>query len=381
MQSLKKTWVLTAVALALSLSACREQKSQQDEEAAVTNLTLVQQDLMTVKHAELSQGPMISGSLQPVVKAELNAEVSGIVTKVLKDNGDTVRAGDVLVELDKTTYRDKMLSAQEAERSAIVTADQAVKQLKRMQSLYKQNLVTAEVLESAEIKANQAQSELASARARLVEAKQQLQRTEVKAPFTGVVAARKASSGDTAQIGKALMVVIDPASMRFEGYIAADQVGQIKTGQSVSFKVNGYPGQQFDGVIERINPQANEVTRQVQVFVKLEKQANFVAGLYAEGYISVSQQQSVMLPESAIVREGDNTFTWKLENGVLHKIRISLGMQDPRFGTYEVKSGLNVGEQVLQHPRGALREGIAVTIQGSGAGQAVAENQSNATGN
>lgn len=381
MQSLKKTWVLTAVALALSLSACREQKSQQDEEAAVTNLTLVQQDLMTVKHAELSQGPMISGSLQPVVKAELNAEVSGIVTKVLKDNGDTVRAGDVLVELDKTTYRDKMLSAQEAERSAIVTADQAVKQLKRMQSLYKQNLVTAEVLESAEIKANQAQSELASARARLVEAKQQLQRTEVKAPFSGVVAARKASSGDTAQIGKALMVVIDPASMRFEGYIAADQVGQIKTGQSVSFKVNGYPGQQFDGVIERINPQANEVTRQVQVFVKLEKQANFVAGLYAEGYISVSQQQSVMLPESAIVREGDNTFTWKLEDGVLHKIRISLGMQDPRFGTYEVKSGLNVGEQVLQHPRGALREGIAVTIQGSGAGQAVAENQSNATGN
>lgn len=381
MQSLKKTWVLTAVALALSLSACREQKSQQDEEAAVTNLTLVQQDLMTVKHAELSQGPMISGSLQPVVKAELNAEVSGIVTKVLKDNGDTVRAGDVLVELDKTTYRDKMLSAQEAERSAIVTADQAVKQLKRMQSLYKQNLVTAEVLESAEIKANQAQSELASARARLVEAKQQLQRTEVKAPFTGVVAARKASSGDTAQIGKALMVVIDPASMRFEGFIAADQVGQIKTGQSVSFKVNGYPGQQFDGVIERINPQANEVTRQVQVFVKLEKQANFVAGLYAEGYISVSQQQSVMLPESAIVREGDNTFTWKLEDGVLHKIRISLGMQDPRFGTYEVKSGLNVGEQVLQHPRGALREGIAVTIQGSGAGQAVAENQSNATGN
>lgn len=381
MQSLKKTWVFTAVALALSLSACREQKSQQDEEAAVTNLTLVQEDLMTVKHAELSQGPMISGSLQPVVKAELNAEVSGIVTKVLKDNGDIVKAGDVLVELDKTTYRDKVLSAQEAERSAIVTSDQAAKQLKRMQSLYKQNLVTAEVLESAEIKANQAQSDLASARARLVEAKQQLQRTEVKAPFSGVVAARKASSGDTAQIGKALMVVIDPASMRFEGYIAADQVGQIKTGQPVSFKVNGYPGQQFAGVIERINPQANDITRQVQVFVKIDKQANFVAGLYAEGYISVAQEQAVMLPESAIVREGDNTFTWKLENGVLHKTRISLGMQDPRFGTYQVKSGINVGEQVLHHPKGAIREGIAVTLQGTGAGQAVVEGQPNGTGN
>lgn len=381
MQSLNKRWTLTAIALLVLIAGCGEQKSQEEEEQAVTSLTLVQHDLLTVQQAELSQGPMISGSLQPVTKAELNAEVSGIVTRVLKDNGDLVNKGDVLVELDKTTYRDKMLSAQEAERSALVTADQAAKQLKRMQSLYKQNLVTAEVLESAEIKANQAQSELASARARLVEAKQQLTRTEVKAPFNGVVAARKASAGDTAQIGKALMVVIDPASMRFEGFIAADQVGQVQTGQTVSFKVNGYPNQYFDGVIERINPQANELTRQVQIFVRIEKQANFVAGLYAEGYIAIAQNQAVMLPESAIVREGDNTFAWKLDKDVLRKTRISLGAQDARFGTYQVKSGLVVGEQVLGHPKGAIRDGIAVNLQASTASQAVAESKQNVTGN
>lgn len=381
MQSLNKRWTLTAIALLVLIAGCGEQKSQEEEEQAVTSLTLVQHDLLTVQQAELSQGPMISGSLQPVTKAELNAEVSGIVTRVLKDNGDLVNKGDVLVELDKTTYRDKMLSAQEAERSALVTADQAAKQLKRMQSLYKQNLVTAEVLESAEIKANQAQSELASARARLVEAKQQLTRTEVKAPFNGVVAARKASAGDTAQIGKALMVVIDPASMRFEGFIAAEQVGQVQTGQTVSFKVNGYPNQYFDGVIERINPQANELTRQVQIFVRIEKQANFVAGLYAEGYIAIAQNQAVMLPESAIVREGDNTFAWKLDKDVLRKTRISLGAQDARFGTYQVKSGLVVGEQVLGHPKGAIRDGIAVNLQASTASQAVAESKQNVTGN
>lgn len=381
MQSLNTRWTLTAIALLVLIAGCGEQKSQQEEEQAVSSLTLVKHDLLMVQQAELSQGPMISGSLQPVTKAELNAEVSGIVTRVLKDNGDLVNKGDVLVELDKTTYRDKMLSAQEAERSALVTADQAAKQLKRMQSLYKQNLVTAEVLESAEIKANQAQSELASARARLVEAKQQLTRTEVKAPFNGVVAARKASAGDTAQIGKALMVVIDPASMRFEGFIAADQVGLVQTGQAVSFKVNGYPNQYFDGVIERINPQANELTRQVQIFVRIDKQANFVAGLYAEGYIAIAQNQAVMLPESAIVREGDNTFAWKLDKDVLRKTRISLGAQDPRFGTYQVKSGLAVGEQVLSHPKGAIRDGIAVTLQTSTPSQAVAESKQNVSGN
>ncbi len=166
-----------------------------------------------------------------MIKAELNAEVSGIVTQVFKDNGDLVKAGELLVQLDQTTYRDKLMSAQEAERSALVTSDQAAKQLRRMQSLHKQNLVTAEVLEAAEIKANQAQSELASAKARLVEARQQMERTAVRAPFSGVVAQRKTSAGDTAQVGKALMVVIDRTSMRFEGFIAADQVGQVKVGQ------------------------------------------------------------------------------------------------------------------------------------------------------
>src|SRR5690606_24300852 len=109
-------------------------------------------------------------------------EVSGIVMQVLKDNGDLVQQGDVLLKLDQTTYRDKLLSAQEAVRSAEVTLAQANRQLKRMQSLSAQNLVTQEGLEAAENKANQSQSDLASAKARLVEARQQLDKTDVRAP-------------------------------------------------------------------------------------------------------------------------------------------------------------------------------------------------------
>ncbi len=308
---------------------------------------------------------MVSGSLQPVVKAELNAEVSGIVTKVLKDNGDLVKAGELLVQLDQTTFRDKLMSAQEAARSALVTADQAQKQLRRMQSLHKQNLVTAEVLESAEIKANQAHSELASAKARLVEARQQLERTEVRAPFDGVVAMRKTSAGDTAQIGKALMVVIDPSSMRFEGYIAADQVGQVKVGQAVNFKVNGYSSQRFDGVIERINPQAAETTRQVQLFVAINSKEDLVAGLYAEGFIAIANQQSLMVPPSVLVQEGDNHFVWQLTDNKLHKVKVDIGAKDPRWGTVQLLSGVNIGDQVLLQPLGAIKEGATVTLNSS----------------
>lgn len=360
---MSKRSALSAAVLAFILSACTGPKPETDESnSEVKSISLMAADMIQVAQSELSQGPMISGSLQPVTKAELNAEVSGIVTKIFKDNGDSVKAGELLVQLDQTTYRDKLLSAQESERSASVTADQAQKQLRRMQQLNKQNLVTAEVLEAAEIKANQASSDLASAKARLVEARQQLERTEVRAPFSGVISARKASAGDTAQIGKALMVIIDPSSMRFEGFIAADQVGSVKVGQSVNFKVNGYPNQRFTGTINRINPQANELTRQVQVFVELSKQDSLVAGLYAEGFIDVAIQQSVMLDASAVVREGDNTFVWLVANNKLTKLPVKLGIRDPRFGTFQVLDGVKVGDAILRHPVGGVKDGIAVTI-------------------
>lgn len=361
MKGLPQLTVL-ALALTLALTACSKPAETAGADDVVSSLQLVSQDILTIATSELAQGPMISGTLQPVIKAELNAEVGGIVTRVLKDNGDLVKAGELLVQLDQTTFRDKLLSAQEAERSATVASDQAARQLKRMQQLNRQNLVTAEILETAEIKANQTQSDLASAKARMVEARQQLERTEVRAPFDGVVAFRKVSAGDTAQVGKALIVLINPSSMRFEGYIAADQVGAVKVGSAVSFKVNGYPEQRFNGEIERINPQANEQTRQVQVFVKLTTQSSFVAGLYAEGFISVEQQQSMMLSPSSIINEGDLHFVWLVQDNKLVKTAVQTGAKDPRFGTVQVLSGLSVGQQILRHPQGAIKDGIAVTI-------------------
>lgn len=348
---------IIALCVATAVAACSKPPAAKVEEEAKP-LQLVAQDLMTLSPSTLAKGPVISGSLQPVIKAELNAEVSGIVMQVLKDNGDTVKAGEVLVKLDQTTYRDKLLSAQEAERSAIVTLEQANRQLKRMQSLSKQSLVTQEGLEAAENKANQAQSDLASARARLVEARQQMEKTEVKAPFSGVVATRKVSAGDTAQIGKGLMVLIDPASIRFEGFVAADRVGQVKVGNTVTFKVNGYSGQFFTGKVERINPLANESTRQVQLLVTMDlNEQSLVAGLYAEGYVEAQNSSALMVPESAIIREGDKSFVWQFANNELKKAEVRLGGKDERWGTQEILSGISSGTQILRHPQGALKDG------------------------
>lgn len=360
--SVRLALLLCGGVLMLSLISCGKAPATAPVDANTAPLQLVAEDLYTTALRSTSQGPLMSGSLQPEVKAEMNAEVAGIVLKVLKDNGDVVKAGDVLIQLDPTIVRDKWLSAQEAERSAALALTQAERQLKRLSGLRQQNMVTADQLEAAEIKFNQAQSDVASAKARLVEARQQMDKTDVRAPFSGVVASRKAFAGDTVQIGKALMVLMDPKSMRFEGFIPAEHVGAIAVGQSVSFRVNGYT-QRFNGVIQRINPQANEMTRQVQLFVTIDDApSGLVAGLYAEGYVDVKSQSAILVPPSLVTTEGDNHFVWRVKDQHLQKVSVTLGAHDHRTGMVEIRQGVAANEQLLRHPIGQLRDGAAVTV-------------------
>src|SRR6185312_6765434 len=130
-----------------------------------------------------------------------------------------------------------------------------------------QNLVSTQNLEDAEIRRNTAQSDREAARTHVVTARQQLQRTEVRAPFDGVVSDRKVSAGDTAQVGKELVKVIDPRSMRFEGLVSADRMQEVRLGQDVRFRVNGYPNAEFTGKVRRVDAAANATTRQLEVLV------------------------------------------------------------------------------------------------------------------
>ena len=136
----------------------------------------------------------------------------------------------------------------------------------------------------------------------------------VRAPFDGIVSDRQVSGGDTAQVGKELMKVIDPASLRFEGFVSADSIGAVHPGQAVAFRVHGFEGKEFSGTIARVNPAANAMTRQVEVLVNFApgQQQPGVAGLYAEGRVEIAQREGLSVPASIIARDGDNAFAWKV---------------------------------------------------------------------
>lgn len=343
---------------ALLVSGCQQAT---DTPADAGTLQLSAEDVTTLRVGRMSGGPGIIGSIEPERQADLRAEVPSVILRVLRENGDQVKRGDILVQLDETAIRESLASAEAASRTASLTLEQAKRQLERQNTLRASGMTTAQSLEDAEARRNNAQSEYEAAKARLVSARQQLARTVVRAPFDGVVSNRKVSAGDTVQIGMELLKVIDPNSLRFAGQVSADQIGAVAPGTGVNFRVNGYGDQRFAGKVRRVNPVANAATRQVEVLVDfVGNEQPRLAGLYAEGQIESESGSALMLPAASLVREGDHAYAWVVRDDKLAKVELVLGERDARNGDFPVTAGLVAGDRVLRHPIGQLKAGMAV---------------------
>ena len=336
--------------------------------ASAPTLLIATEDLRTLASRLLASGPVITGSLQPERRADLRAEVGALVQQVLKENGEAVRAGDLLVRLDDSAIRDSLASADEAVRAASQAFEQSERQVQRLKTLQVQGMTSMQALEDAEVRRNNAQSDLVAAKARAASARQQLRRTEVRAPFDGVLSERRVSAGDTAQVGKELVKVIDPRTMRFEGLVSADRLHEIRVGQAVNFRVNGFPQHEFTGKVRRIDAAANATTRQVEVLVDFADAgaAPRMAGLFAEGRVETGGTQQLMLAEASLLRVGEAAWAWRVDGRTtgaqLAKVSVKLGDRDLRSGEFPVLAGLAAGDRVLRNPGSALVDGQAVEI-------------------
>jgi membrane fusion protein (multidrug efflux system) len=376
--------LIIVVALAAGLTACGKSPGKDDKKdaaAAPPKLVIAPEDFLTIRANALASGPVITGSIQPERKADLRAEVSAVVLQVLKENGDAVRKGDVLIRMDQTTILDNLRSAEDNARNAAQALDQAERNVQRLKTLRASGMTSLQALDDAEVRRNAAQSELSASKARAAQARQQLERTVVRAPFDGVVSDRKASAGDTASIGKELLKVIDPTSMRFAGRVSADKISQVSVGQTVGFRINGYAGQEFRGKVTRVDPSANDVTRQVEVLVSFSDATQpRVSGLYAEGTIESSNVQALTLPESVLVKVGDKSSVWRVKNNTLSQVDLTVGTRDPRTGNYEVRSGLSEGDIILRNPSSSFKEGQTAELVAAKPPTAAASAASNAKG-
>jgi membrane fusion protein (multidrug efflux system) len=365
---LRPVVIAAVLVLVFAVAACGRGTDKPDAASAAAAagaaLLIAPEDVYAVSSKAMASGPSITGSVQPERRADLRAEVSAVVLAVLKENGDSVRRGDVLVRLDATAIRDALTAFEQAER-----------QFQRLKTLRASGMASTQQLEDAETRRNNAQSDREAAHSRMVQARQQLQRTEARAPFDGIVSDRKVSAGDTAQIGQALLKVIDPHSMRFEGLVSADRIGSVKAEQNVVFRVSGYVGEEFVGKIRRVNPAANATTRQIEVLVDFaEGRQPKLAGLYAEGHVETEKTTALALPGTVLVRDGDKTSVWRLKDGTMQKVAVDIGQRDPRSGDFLVKGGLTDGDRILRHPTTLLKDGQKFEMSAAAAPGAVTAN-------
>jgi multidrug efflux pump subunit AcrA (membrane-fusion protein) len=149
---------------------------------------------------------------------------------------------------------------------------------------------------------------------------------------------------------------------------------ELKAGQAVQFRVNGFPEREFAGRVRRIDATANATTRQVEVVVDFVDPAGAprVAGLFAEGRVQTGTAQTLAVPETALQRNGEQAHVWRVDGQALRKVAVTLGERDPRSGDWPVLSGLAAGDRILRNPGSTLVDGqpLEFATPAAGAGSA-----------
>ncbi len=360
-----------AALAALGLAAgCRQDPDANAEQRTGTVTLLGRESVVVLDSVTLKSGPAISGTLAAEREARVRAQVAGTVIATYPEQGQRVARGALLARIDDQAVRDAYLSARSQVRSAELAQQVARRNLERSQTLARAGAIADRDLETATWNASNADAQLADAKARLASAEQELQHTTVRAPFAGVVSERSASAGDVVQTGGALYTIIDPASLRFDGTVPAEQVGQLERGAPVEFSVSGYPGRVFTGKIDRINPAADPATRQVRVYVAVPNaDQRLVAGLYAEGRVGTAVRRAIVAPASAVDQRGVTPTVLRIRQGKVEQVTVQLGVRDEADDRIELRSGVAAGDTLLLGNAAGVLPGAAVRVTGGEASE------------
>ncbi|HKG95407.1 MAG TPA: efflux RND transporter periplasmic adaptor subunit [Gemmatimonadaceae bacterium] len=364
--------LLTGALAMAALSACKG-GADGDARAATTDSTggaaagapvsIGAENIAIVGRDTIRTGPAISGSLAPEKEATVRAEVPGAVLQTFVDAGQRVSAGSVLARIDDTAIRDAFLSARSAVVSAENSADVARRDLERSEKLIAAGAIAERDVEQARRGNTGAQAQLAAAKAQLASAEKQLEKTRVRAPFTGIVSNRQVNAGDVVSPGGEMFTIVEPSSMRLEGSVPAEQLAEVRVGVPVRFTVSGYPGRTFQGRITRVNPIADPATRQVRIIASIPNAGStLVGGLFAEGRVAAESREAAVVPMSAVDERGLSPSAVRVKNGKVERVTLQLGLRDPATESVEVTSGLAAGDTVLLGTAAGLSPGTPVRV-------------------
>jgi membrane fusion protein (multidrug efflux system) len=349
---------------AAALRAARK-AADADAKPVVATLEFAPAELAKVERKLLPRWLPVSGTMQPVRQATVKAKVSGDVREITVREGDSVRAGQMLVRVDTADLDARVLERQGQLQSAKAQFALADKTNAMNQKLLKQNFISQNASDNAESSLEVAKGNLQAAQAQLRVAQNALRDAVAVAPLSGIVAKRHVQPGEKVAFDSPLVTIVDLRDMELQALVPSGDIPELAPGMTVDLAVDGYADRKFTGRIERINPSTEAGTRAILVFVGIPNaELALRGGMFATGRIALAAGAPVpTLPATAIRTEAGQSYVWTIQDGKLAKRTILLGRRDDDAGRVEVRTALPVDTRVLASRFDNLKEGAPVLVR------------------
>ena len=325
-------------------------------------------DTAKVEKKDIHTSITATGTIEPVTSVTVGTQVSGIVSKLFVDYNSVVKKGQVIAELDKTNLISELNTAKANLSSAQSTLNYETTNFQRYQTLYDKGLVSANDYENARLSYDKARQQVATSRESVQKAQTNLGYATITSPIDGVVLSKSVEEGQTVAASfntpELFTIAKDLTDMRVIADIDEADIGGVKEGQRVTFTVDAFPDDHFEGAVTQVRQQAttesNVVTYQVVISAP-NKDLKLKPGLTANVTIYTLELKDAMaipakalrfMPNEALLKEGQtiedteaSQKVWTLEGNIFKAHAVETGTTNGILT--EIKSGISEGTEVL----------------------------------
>ena len=346
MNTIKKFAVplLTIAGLLLAIAWMAGAFDTKIEPGQIAAKTSYSGETLTIQNAQSQLHEDVPATVRSKQTTHIAARVLARIKAIHVKAGDTVKKGDLLIELDNRNNRSSVAQSRANINSIRAQLAQAKSHYNRTKNLFSKESVTKAQLEQANAKYSSLKAQLASAKQILQSSQTTLSYSKIKAQFSARVIDRFAEPGDLASPGVKLLTLYDPASLRIDANVRESLALTLKIGQQLKTEIPALH-KSIMATIEEIVPAANPGARSFLIKAKIEHNGELLPGMFARIRIPAGKKEQLHIPAAYIKQMGQLDVVWVLENGAALRRFIRVGQKTGN--EVLVISGLSAGEKLI----------------------------------
>lgn len=369
----KRVWILSAVALAIVVVGGTRLLSKRQPAGVATPTTasaaarieLAPGDVLVASTRQLTLSLPISGTLQATATAMIKAKVTGELLSVNVREGDVVRAGQLIAEVDPAEYQARVRQTQQQADAALAQVSIAQRQYDNNNALVQQGFISSTALQSSLASLQTAQANHAAAVAALDIARKALQDARLSSPIAGVVSQRLMQPGERVAPEARIAEVVNLDQLELQAALAPEDAAKVKVGMQAQLQAEGTSAPVGAKVL-RINPSAQVGSRSVLIYLGVKGQSGLRHGAFAQGELGTQALQALAVPLSAVRTDKPEPYIQVIQDDKVVHVTVKPGARALVDGqTWTSIEGLSEGTQVLLASAGAVAEGTTVQFTGA----------------